>query len=105
MDQLNQVAQNLVNILSEWKAENDKYKQSIDQLQTGLNAQIASLEILINSNSATSGKRSLPGSSKDTETAVPSKRIKGNEGKAVDAGKLLIDLSFHALETQLQHIT
>lgn len=103
MEQFNQVAQNMVNILSEWKVENDKYKQSIDQLQTDLDAQVASLQNLITSKSATqanaikteqtSGKRPLPQLASENEAAAPSKRVKSNEGKALDARKLLADFN------------
>lgn len=106
MDQLNHIAQNLVNIFSEWKVETDKYKQSIDQFQSGLNAQVASLRNFIDSNSATqsnaaknvertSGKRPLPQSSNRNETdAVQPKRTKTNDGetalaKPASPGKLL----------------
>lgn len=101
MDQLNQVAHNMVKILSDWKDESDKYKANIEKFQAGLHVQAASLQNFINSNLATqsnatknvekaSGKRPLPQSS--NETASPSKRMKNNDGEPVASCKLLIHL-------------
>lgn len=99
MDQLNQVAQNMVNILSDWKDENDKYKASIDKFQAGLDVQAAALQNFINSNLATqsnatknvekaSGKRPLPQSSNGS--ASPAKRVKNNDGEPVASRKFTI---------------
>lgn len=99
MDQLNKVAQNMVNILSEWKGENDKHKAAIDKFQADLDVQAASLQNFINSNLASqsnatknvekaSGKRPLPQSS--SETASPAKRMKSNDGEPVASRKLLV---------------
>lgn len=100
MDQLNQVAQNMVKILSDWKDENDKYKANIDQFQTGLDAQAATLQNFINSNlamqsSATknggkeSGKRPLAQTSNQNEIdAAPSKRLKENDAESTTTRKL-----------------
>lgn len=104
MDQWNQVAESMVNILSEWKVENDRYKQKIDKFQTGLDAQVVSMQNFIKSNSTTqsndataeraSGKRSLPQSSNENAAAVPPKRMKSNEGISLTTGKLLADCFF-----------
>lgn len=107
MDQLNQVAQNIVKILSDWKDENDKYKAHIDKLQTSLDVQAASLQNIVNSNLASqsnatktveksSGKRSLPRSSNEA-AASPPKRIKNNDGEPVASCKLQV---YHFLTVQ-----
>lgn len=96
--QLNQVAQNMVKILSDWKDENDKYKASIDQLQAGMEMQVASLQNFITSNLApqsnaaaknvekASNKRPLPQSSSN-ESAVQPKRMKNNDAEPVASSK------------------
>lgn len=100
MDQLNQVAQNMVKILSDWKDETDKYKASIDRFQSGMDVQFCALQNFINTNLATQssaatksvekalGKRPLPQSS--NETTVQSKRMKNNDAEPVASRKLLV---------------
>lgn len=125
MDQLNQVAQNMVKILSDWKDENDKYKANIDQFQTGLDAQAATLQNFINSNlamqsSATknggkeSGKRALAQTSNQNETdAAPSKRLKKNDAESTTTRKLpdnffapcLISIYYYFLLLKLDSIS
>lgn len=102
MDQLNQVAQNMVKILSDWKVENDRYKANVDQFQTGMDVQFATLQNFINSNLAmqsnatknveeVSGKRSLPQTSNQNETDAPqSKRMKNNDAESATTCKLTV---------------
>lgn len=105
MERLDQVAQNIVNILSDWKDENDKYKANIDKFQAGMDVQFASLKSLIDSNTATqsnavtenaqksSGKRALAQSS--NENAVQAKRLKNNDAEPVASCKLQVWVFFH----------
>lgn len=97
MDQLNQLAQNMVRILSELKVGNEKYKRNIDKLQIELNAQVASLQNFINSNSATQSRAAksvgrtklqlLQQYSSENEAVVPTKRMKCNYGEIMATSK------------------
>lgn len=113
MDQLNQVAQNMVKILSDWKVENDRYKANVDQFQTGMDVQFATLQNFINSNLAmqsnatknveeVSGKRSLPQTSNQNETDAPqSKRMKNNDAESATTCKLTVYFYYNSFFSML----
>lgn len=115
MNQLNQCANNIVKIVSDWKVENDKYTAHIKQLNANLASQIVSLQSLVDSNSTTqsntlnaakivekeSGKRKLAQSPNENVVLVQSKRIKTTNTYVAATCKLLVHFNFCSITVPL----